>query len=446
MIASREFSAHFYCSECGAGPRSLDEIIYQCPECRGLLEVRQDLNQLQQKSAGEWKKFFEDRQSRGRWPWRSGVWSKKEWVLPALAEEHIVSLGEGYTPLVPAGRLGESLGLRDLWIKQCGTSHTGSFKDLGMTVLVSHVHSLMARGEAAIHAIACASTGDTSAALAAYAAAVNIPSLVFLPANKVSLPQLTQPIANGSHVLSLDTDFDGCMKIVKAITRDQRIYLANSMNSLRVEGQKTLSMEIVEQLDWEVPDWVIIPGGNLGNVSALGKGFIEMQSLGIIDRLPRIAVAQAEKANPLYRWHSEGLDQVEPIEAGATLASAIRIGHPVSAKKAVKIIETFDGIVEQASEAELTEASIRADRTGFFTCPHTGVTLAVLIKGMKKGWIKPNHRTVVISTAHGLKFNQFKMDGHLGKLEGSKNETNRPVELPNDPKKVEEFLEEKKIL
>ena len=187
----------------------------------------------------------------------------------------------------------------DLWIKQCGNSHTGSFKDLGMTVLVSAVRQMITDGQQ-VRAIACASTGDTSAALAAYAAAAGIPAIVLLPKGKVSVAQLLQPIANGALVLSLDTDFDGCMAIVQRLAAEEGVYLANSMNSLRLEGQKTVAVEIVQQWDWQVPDVIIIPGGNLGNVSALGAGFDMMRALGVVSKRPRIVVAQAARANPLY--------------------------------------------------------------------------------------------------------------------------------------------------
>ena len=225
---------------------------------------------------------------------------------------------EGGSNLFWAERLGREIGIEDLWVKQCGNSHTGSFKDLGMTVLVSMVKQMLFEGTR-IPAVACASTGDTSAALAAYCAAAGIQSVVFLPRDKISTAQLLQPLANGALVLSLETDFDGCMRLVQEICHEENIYLANSMNSLRVEGQKTISIELVQQFDWEVPDWVVIPGGNLGNVSALGKGFLEMEALGLIDRLPRIAVAQADRANPLYRSFEKNFDSFEPIQATADI-------------------------------------------------------------------------------------------------------------------------------
>ena len=349
-----------------------------------------------------------------------------------MDDDCVVSLHEGHTNLFWAERFGKDLGLHDLWIKLCGNSHTGSFKDLGMTVLVSVVRQMIKQGKP-IKVVVCASTGDTSAALAAYCAAADIRCAVLLPRGKVSTAQLVQPLANNALVCALDTDFDGCMAIVQRLALEPGIYLANSMNSLRLEGQKTVGLEIVQQFDWEVPDWVIIPGGNLGNVSALGAGFNMMRELGIIDTRPRICVAQAEAANPLYLAYTKGWDRFEPITASPTEASAIRIGNPVSVRRAIRTLKSFDGIVMQASEQELAEAAAAADRTGTFACPHTGVALAALIKLRQRDLIGQNQRVVVISTASGLKFVDFKVRYHEGRIEGVQGAlTNRPVELPND--------------
>ena len=297
-----------------------------------------------------------------------------------------------------------------------------------MTVLVSVVKQMIAEGQQ-IDAIACASTGDTSAALANYCAASGIPAVVLLPRDKVSPAQLVQPLANGALVLSLDTDFDGCMALVQEITKERNVYLANSMNSLRIEGQKTVAIELVQQFDWEVPDWVVIPGGNLGNVSALGNGFLMMRDLGLIQKLPRIAVAQAENANPLYSAYLSHFETFEPVQAKKTLASAIQIGNPVSYKRPVRTLQQFDGVVEQASESELADEAALADRTGMFNDPHTGVALAVLRKLVARKLIRPKQRVVVISTAHGLKFAEQKTAYHLGQLEGIHSQhANRPVE------------------
>ncbi len=367
-----------------------------------------------------------------QWPYGSGVWGKKELVAPHVRDENVVSMFEGGTNLLWAERYGRDLGLEDVWVKQCGNSHTGSFKDLGMTVLVSTVKQMMADGKN-VRAIACASTGDTSAALSAYAAAAGIRAIVILPRGKISTAQLVQPLSNGAVVLAVDSDFDGCMRLVTELAEREGVYLANSMNSLRLEGQKTVAIEIVQQFDWEVPDWVIIPGGNLGNVSALGAGFQMMLDLDIIAKRPRICVAQAANANPLYRSFQSGFDELRAMRAETTLASAIQIGNPVSYKKAVRALKSFDGVVEQASEDELANAAARADRFGMFCCPHTGVALAALEKLVARGDIRKTDRVVVVSTANGLKFSDFKTRYHEGALERVEPRfRNVPVEVPED--------------
>jgi threonine synthase len=434
------YKAWFQCinPQCGA-TYPLNSIVYQCRQCQSLLEVQHDMAALARRGAAAWIKLFEDRYKANEWPYGSGVWGKKEWVLPEIGNENVVSLYEGGTNLFWAERFGKVIGVKDLWIKLCGNTHSGSFKDLGMTVLVSQVKQMIAQG-APIQAVACASTGDTSAALATYCAAAAIPSVVLLPRGKISMAQLVQPISNGALVLCLDTDFDGCMKLVREITLDPTLYLANSMNSLRVEGQKTVGIEIVQQFDWETPDVIIIPGGNLGNVSALGKGLLMLRDLGLIARLPRIVVAQAERANPLYRAYLRNFEVFEPIQAQTTLASAIQIGNPVSLQKAVRTLRQFNGIVEQATEQELADATALGDRTGMFNCPHTGVALAALLKLLKAGKIDAAERVVVISTAHGLKFVEMKVKYHQRELEFPCRHANQPVELPARLEAVKEAL------
>lgn len=417
------------------------EIIYTCPRCDGLLEVDHDLTPLKTVPAEQWKRLFESRASTTAWPFGSGVWGLREWIMPAVRDENIVSMFEGNSNLFWAERLGRQIGLPDLWIKLCGNSHTGSFKDLGMTVLVSVVRQMMADGSP-VRALACASTGDTSAALAAYAAYAGIPSVILLPAGKVSTPQLIQPVASGAHVLALDTDFDGCMRVVQELTADRSLYLANSMNSLRIEGQKSVGIEIVRQFDWQVPDWIVIPVGNLGNISALHKGLVMMRELGLIDRLPRLVAAQAARANPFVAAFRDGFRNKVALTAGETLANAIRIGNPVSYAKAVRAIEETGGLVDEASEEELVEAAARADLTGMFCCPHTGVALAVLFRLVRSGVIRPSDRTVVISTASGLKFTDFKVGYHESRLAGiTSRHANQPVFLPPSADAVRRALE-----
>jgi threonine synthase len=419
---------------------SVFDVMYYCKECGGLLEVAHDLDQLRKWSGPEWRQLFESRSIPGVTFQQSGVWNYKEWVLPGLENRCQATLGEGRTPLVQSLKLGREFGVPDLWIKMSGTSHTGSFKDLGMTVLVSAVQQMIKKGTP-IRAVAAASTGDTSASLAAYAAATGIPSVIVLPSGKISTAQLIQPLANGALVLSLDTDFDGCMRVVKEITQDPEIYLANSLNSLRIEGQKTVGMEIVQQLNWEVPDWIVIPAGNLGNVSALGSGFRMMKELGLIHKLPRIACAQAENANPLYLSFLSGFEEYQPVEAKKTAASAIQIGDPVSYPRAVRVLENYQGVVGQAREQELADASARADRAGLYTCPQTGVALAVLKKLTAAGEITKDDRVVVISTAHGLKFTNFKLDYHLGTGDNKPGKyANQILEIPASVDAVKEAL------
>ncbi len=434
---TKSYHAYFRCINGCAGEFSLDEIIYSCPKCGDLLEVQHDLEALRQAKAEEWKNLFDQRVGRAAWPYASGIWGKKEWVNPHIDNKNIVSFLEGNTYLCPAPRFAREIGLKDVWVKLCGNSHTGSFKDLGMTVLVSQVKQMIAGGKK-IRAVVCASTGDTSAAMAAYCAAAEIPAVVLLPRGKVSSAQLIQPISNHALTIELDTDFDGCMMVVKELSQRPEIYLANSMNSLRLEGQKTIAVEITQQLDWQVPDWVIVPGGNLGNVSAIGKGFLLMRELGLIDHLPRLVCAQAQKANPLYDSYKNGFREFEPRKAEATAASAIQIGNPVSVKKAIATLKEFNGVVEQANEDELANAAALADKDGLFSCPHTGVALAALIKLAQRRVIAPDEKVVVISTANGLKFADFKIRYHQRQLnEAQPRYANAPVRV--EPK-VESVL------
>lgn len=431
----------FRCSEGCDFTAPLTDVVYRCGKCGGLLEVAHDVSALKERSPDWWKALFKERFADARLPNGSGIWGKREWVYPALTDDDIVSLGEGRVPLLPLPRMAGRLGLSRLELKQCGVSPTGSFKDLGMTVLVSAVKRMRREGKK-IRAIACASTGDTSAALAAYCAAAQIPSVVFLPKDKISLAQLVQPISNGSVVLSLDTDFDGCMRIVQEVTKDSSLYLANSMNSLRLEGQKLVGIEISQQWGWDVPDWIVIPGGNLGNASALGMGLDLLLELGLIHKRPRIAVAQARRANPLTRGFREGFKEKVSLKAEKTLASAIQIGDPVSWNRAVRALRKFDGVVEDATEEELSDAAAEADLEGAFACPHTGVALAAMQKLVRAGTIAKDSRVVVVSTAHGLKFPEFKVGYHRKSLDGIPGRlANPPVEVAAEVGAVQAALD-----
>ncbi len=395
---------------------------------------------LKKLSGPQWTKLFDERYRLNQWPYGSGVWGKREWVMPSVKDDEVVSMYEGGTNLFWAERYGKSLGLEDLWVKLCGNSHSGSFKDLGMTVLVSVVKKAIESGTK-VKAVACASTGDTSAALAAYGAAAGLPVVVLLPRGKISTAQLVQPLAHGAMVIGLDTDFDGCMAIVKRLAEEGLVYLANSMNPLRLEGQKTVGIEVCQQFGWQVPDWVVLPSGNLGNASALYAGFKMMKELGVIDRYPRLAIAQAENANPMYLAFKAGKKEVQPVTAKPTQATAIQIGNPVSAPRAMQALEEMNGIVEQASEQELSDAAARADATGMYTCPHTAVGLAVLEKLRKNDTIKSDEKVVCVSTANGLKFTEFKVKYHEGAIDGVKStHKNDAVLLPADYGQVVDAL------
>ena len=439
------YQSYFRCFRGCPGQWPLYEVIYTCPTCGGLLEVAHDVDAAAQSlRRGLDAPVRRTRRHHATSPTAPACGATKNGWCPTCADENIVSTFEGNTNLFWAARLGEQIGVPDLWVKQSGNSHTGSFKDLGMTVLVSVVKQMMAQGST-VQAVACASTGDTSAALAAYGAAAGIPTIVFLPQGKVSSAQLIQPIANGATVLALDTDFDGCMRIVKEVTKDNSIYLANSMNSLRIEGQKTVGIEIVQQFDWEVPDWIVIPVGNLGNISALGKGLLADEGTG--------HHRQAAAAGGRPGRARQSLLSILPAGFHAkkcrgkphkTLASAIQIGDPVSYEKAVAAVQQFDGIVEQATEHELADAAARADRTGLYTCPHTGVALAALIKLVARGVIQSHEQVVVISTAHGLKFTSFKVGYHDDELdEVEAHLANPPIYLPADVDVVKRTLEKR---
>jgi threonine synthase len=395
----------FQCIHCQA-TYPLEQAIYACSSCGALLDVVHDPDLSKTRRSSEWKSLFASRSAGMPGPEGSGVWRYHEWVLPDIPHEHIVTLGEGNTPLVDAKRLGEFLGVQ-LWIKQCGQSHTGSFKDLGMTVLVSQVAHMQRIGHN-IKAVICASTGDTSAALAAYSAAAGLRCVVLLPKGKISAAQLVQPLAHGARVLSIDTDFDGCMEHVQKLAKEPGVYLANSKNSLRIEGQKTVAFEIAQGLGWQMPDWVAIPGGNLGNVSAIVKGFDMLYEAGLIDTLPRVICAQAAQADPLYRSYTDNFSALKPLVAGPTQASAIRIGNPVSFTKAVKALQKTHGVVESISEQELCDISRIADERGMYLCPHTSVATAAVRKLRHAGTIQKGENVVVVSTAHGLKFTEFK--------------------------------------
>jgi len=341
---------------------------------------------------------------------QSGVWRFREILPQEIGEAEVVTLREGNTPLYPLPRCAESAGVKHLLAKHQGINPTGSFKDTGMTVAASVAKQQGFRW------VACASTGNTSASMAAYAACAGMKSLVLVPQGKISWGKLSQALDYGAVTCELKSDFDGCMSVLNQVVERMPVYLLNSVNPYRIEGQKTAAFELMEQLNWQVPDHVIVPGGNLGNSSALGKAFFEMKQLGLISALPKISIIQAEGANPLVRTMRETGGKKLIAVHPETMASAIRIGNPASWKKAVCVLETTGGTVEQVSEVEiaLAKAEIGADGVG---CePASAVTLAGLKKLVRQGFVKPAESVVLILTGHLLKDPEFTLKFHRGDL------------------------------
>lgn len=410
------------------------EVRFRC-DCGDLLEVSHDLDKLRWRFP-DLKASFNERLGSHGAPYHSGVWRYHELILPDLPVTAIVSKPEGNTNLYHGPKLSRAFDTDRLFLKHEGENPTLSFKDRGMTAGVSWGHHL---GRTLV---ACASTGDTSAAMAAYAAQVEgMRGIVFLPRDKVSPEQLSQAITYGATTLAIDADFDGCMRLVQRVCERYPVYLLNSMNSFRIEGQKAIGLETVQQLGWQVPDWFVIPVGNAGNVSALGKGLLEAHELGLIDRLPRIAGVQAAAADPFFKSYQTQFADKITVTAGTTLASAIRIGAPVSHDKAAKVVARFAGVVEEVSEAELMDAKARADRCGVAVCPNSGVALAGLRKLRASGVIAANASVVVILTAHGAKFSDIGVQYHTGKIARLEPaEPNRIIDVPAELDAVVEAL------
>jgi threonine synthase len=405
-------TAQLRCIGCGSVQDKAGQN-FRCPECGDLLEIvypdwnKQDGTQL---DAPGLRARWRQRRTSGLPSDESGVWRFRE-LLPGFGDGHeVITLREGNTALYEMPGCARIVGLRQLYAKHQGMNPTGSFKDTGMTVAAS-----VARREG-FRWVACASTGNTSASMAAYAARGGMRSLVLIPEGKVSWGKLSQALDYGAVTCQLKTDFDGCVRVLNEVVQRMPVYLLNSVNPYRLEGQKTAAIELMEQFDWQPPDHVIVPGGNLGNSSALGKAFLEMKQLGLIFGLPRISIIQAAGANALVRTMREnGGKQLISVQA-ETAASAIRIGNPASWKKAVRVLQATGGAVEQVSEVEiaLAKAEIGADGVG---CePASAVTLAGLKKLVKQGFVKPGESVVLILTGHLLKDPEFTLKFHRGDL------------------------------
>jgi threonine synthase len=392
---------------------------FRCPACGELLEVVYDAldsdvphPEAKPKAAlaSSLKTLWRDRKLSYAPADLSGVWRFRD-VLPILENiDTAVTMREGNTPIWSLPRSARSAGVDQLHAKHQGMNPTGSFKDTGMTAALSVAH------ERGFKWVGCASTGNTSASMAAYAARAGMNALVLIPEGKIAWSKLSQSLDYGAVTLQLKTDFDGCLRLLLDLVNRFPIYLLNSLNPYRLEGQKTAAYELMEQLEWRVPDHVIVPGGNLGNSSALGKAFLEMRALGLVDRLPKLSIVQAEGANPLVRSLREhGGEKLEPVKA-ETRATAIRIGNPASWKKAIGILRATGGECEEVSEVEIAAAKAEIGADGIGCEPASATTLAGLKKFVRSGFVRASDSVVLILTGHVLKDPDYTLDFHRDQL------------------------------
>jgi len=399
------------CAHCGVVQTSADRM-FRCHECRELLEViYPEWSGAAREFGLRLKEIWKERRSGTLPEDTSGVWRFRE-LLPQMERRHVVTMREGNTPLVQLTRSARELQLARLFAKHQGMNPTGSFKDTGISVAIS-----MARAEG-FEFVCCASTGNTSASVAAYAARGGMKSIVLLPAGQVASGKLAQAIEYGAHVLQLQTDFDGCLKVLDGVVQRFPAYLLNSMNPYRLEGQKTVAFEIMEQLDWNVPHHVIVPGGNLANSSALGKGFLELRDLGLIHALPKISIIQAAGANPLVRTMREnGGKELVRVNA-ETRATAIRIGNPASWRKAVAVLNNTGGACEDVTEQEIADGKAELGAEGVGCEPASAASLAGLKKLLRSGFVKPDETVVLILTGHMLKDVEYMLDHRVKRIVG----------------------------
>jgi threonine synthase len=422
---------------------AIDKRLYTCPACGDLLDVAYDFKLPL--GAGEMKKLFRERKTVEANLERSGVWRFRE-LLPFVSDlAQVVTLAEGNTPLYHAPRSADYGGLDEIRFKHQGMNPTGSFKDNGMTTGVTQAVALGAT------AVACASTGNTSASMAAYAARAGMRSFVFIPAEQVAYGKLSQSLEYGARVVEIEGNFDDAMRIVREMAEETDIYLLNSINPFRLEGQKAIVFEMMEQCEWIAPDWIVLPGGNLGNTSAFGKALHELAELGFINRVPRLAVIQAERAAPFYDvFASSDRSLLRPFARPATLATAIRIGNPVSWKKALRALAWTDGIVERVTEQEIADAKAMIGRDGIGCEPASATTLAGVKRLVASGRMKRGDRVVALLTGSLLKDPAYTIGYHTGKLfleddgeqhriEGSF--ANQPMRVAADKREIKRLLD-----
>ncbi len=417
---------------------AVTDILYNCPTCGGLLEADYDFSSI---DAPRLKKTWRERRMSNAPLDQSGVWRYRE-LFPFLdSDRHVVTLREGNTPLLDAPRAAEYGGLAAITFKHQGFNPTGSFKDNGMTAGAAQARRL------GLKRVACVSTGNTSASMAAYASAGGLEPLIFIPHGNISYGKLAQALEYGAATYQVEANFDQILALVRALAERLGIYLLNSINPFRIEGQKSIVIEMMEQRDWNPPDWIVLPGGNLGNVSAFGKGLRELKSLGFIDRIPRLAVIQAAGSSPFYEYMRD--KERTPFRADPhpeTLATAIKIGDPVSWPKAVFEINTSNGTVEKADEQEIADAKAVIGKCGIGCEPASAATLAGIRKLTAAGVIGRTETVVAVLTGNVLKDPDYIYRYHTGQLQAPDGTAirptygNKPIVVPNDADRIAELI------
>jgi threonine synthase len=415
----------------------LDEVIYNCPKCGGLLEVTYPKNPL---GADAMKKLFRERRMSNAKLDQSGVWRYRELIdFADRPEEQVVTLREGNTPLLNAPRAASYGALDRITFKHQGFNPTGSFKDNGMTCGATQAVRL------GMKRVACVSTGNTSASMAAYAAAGGLEPIIFIPHGNISYGKLAQALEYGAKTLQVEANFDQILALVRVLSEKLGIYLLNSINPFRIEGQKSIVFEMMDQRDWHVPDWIVLPGGNLGNVSAFGKALRELLAQGFISKLPRLAVVQAEGAAPFYNFMHDRSAFVA-VDHPETLATAIKIGDPISWPKALLEITTTDGVVEKVTEQEIADAKAVIGASGIGCEPASAATLAGIRKLTAAGVIAHDADVVAVLTGNVLKDPDYIYRYHTNQLDDPQGKRlkstfgNAPIVVPNDPDKIAALL------
>ena len=414
----------------------ISEVIYTCPKCGGLLEVGFTNSDIDPASL---KSVWRERRKCNQPLDQSGVWRYRELLPFHQQTHHVVSLREGNTPLLDSPRAAEYGGLHRLTFKHQGFNPTGSFKDNGMTCGVTQAIRL------GMQRVACVSTGNTSASMAAYASAAGLEPIVFIPNGNISYGKLAQALEYGARTLQVEANFDQILALVRTLAQRLGIYLLNSINPFRIEGQKSIIFEMLDQRDWNPPDWIVLPGGNLGNTSAFGKALRELREYGFISRTPKLAVIQAEGAAPFYEF-MRTRSEFHSVEHPETLATAIKIGDPVSWPKALREVTDSHGLVEKVSEQEIADAKAVIGRAGIGCEPASAATLAGIRKLTSAGVIGRDGDVVAVLTGNVLKDPDFIYRYHTGQLTAPNGQTipgrfaNHPAVVPNDPEAIEEIL------